>query len=303
MNKVAVFGGLGNQMFQYALAISMDADGVPTQISIDDFLINRHYQGFELIKAFNVPLPISNRLEASIMNKIRPLFLDKNSGFIRSAVAKLLMSTSNVYREKREYYFDQEALRQRNSFLVGTWQSPRYFEHQQQLIREVFNFNKPHDDVNLKLSNEIVTCNAVAVHVRRGFYQEPTLSRNRMVIDSSDYYYRAFDIIRQQVDSPVFYVFSDDIEWAKRNLKGRNLTFVTHNTGGNSYLDMYLMSLCRHFIIANSAFSWWPAWLSSNEDKIVIVPKPWVKEQDCTSVFPNNWLTINSFADEMELIS
>lgn len=302
MNRVAIFGGLGNQMFQYALAISMDAEGIPTKISVNDFLLNRHYQGFELVKAFNVPLPIFDRVKASVMTKIRPLFVDTNPGFVKNTLSRLLLKSNNVFQEKMEYHYDEEVLRQSSSFLIGTWQSPRYFESQQQLIREVFNFNKPHDDINMQMSGEIANSNAVAVHVRRGFYLEPTLTRSRMVIDSSDYYYKAFDVISQQVDNPVFYVFSDDIEWAKRNLRGRKFVFVSHNKGANSYLDMYLMSLCKHFIIANSAFSWWPAWLSSNENKIVVLPKPWIRETDCPSIYPNNWLAVSVLSDQMQLV-
>lgn len=302
MNRVAIFGGLGNQMFQYALAISMDASGIPTKISINDFLLNRHYQGFELVKAFNVPLPIFDRVKTSVMTKVRPLFVDTNPGFVKDTLSKLFLSSSNVFQEKIEYHYDEEVLRQRNAFLLGTWQCPRYFESQQQLIREVFEFNKPYDDINMQMSEEISSCNAVAVHVRRGFYLEPTLTRSRMVIDSSDYYYKAFDVIAEQVDNPVFYVFSDDIEWAKRNLKGRNFVFVSHNTGANSYLDMYLMSLCKHFVIANSAFSWWPAWLSTNEDKVVVLPKPWIRESNCPSIYPSNWLAINVLNEQLQLV-
>ncbi|WP_026969087.1 alpha-1,2-fucosyltransferase [Algoriphagus terrigena] len=303
MNRVAIFGGLGNQMFQYALAISMDANGIPTKISVNDFLLNRHYQGFELVKAFNVPLPIFDRMKASIMTKVRPLFVDTNPGLVKNTLSRLFLKGNNIFQEKMEYHYDEEVLRQSSSFLIGTWQSPRYFESQQQLIREVFNFNKPHDDINMQMSGEIANSNAVAVHVRRGFYLEPTLTRSRMVIDSSDYYYKAFDVISEQVDNPVFYVFSDDIEWAKRNLRGRKFVFVSHNKGANSYLDMYLMSLCKHFIIANSAFSWWPAWLSANENKIVVLPKPWIRETDCPSIYPNNWLAVSVLNNQMQLVS
>lgn len=289
-------------MFQYALAISMDAEGIPTKISVNDFLLNRHYQGFELIKAFDVPLSIVDRLKASVMTKLRPIFVDTHTGFVKNAITKLFLNETNIYHEKMEYHFDEEVFRQRNSFLIGTWQSAKYFESQQELIREVYNFNKPSDDINIQVSGEISASNAVAVHVRRGFYIEPTLTKNRMVIDSSDYYYKAFDVISKKVDNPVFYVFSDDIEWAKKNFKGHNFEFVSHNKGANSYLDMYLMSLCRHFIIANSAFSWWPAWLSSNEDKIVVIPKPWVRESECPSIYPNNWLAIDVLTDKMQMV-
>lgn len=302
MNRVAIFGGLGYQMFQYALAISMDAEGIPTKISVGDFLLNRHYQGFELIKAFDVPLSLLDRVKVSLMTKLRPIFVDTNTDFIKNTITNLFLNETNVYHEKMEYYFDEEVFCQRNSFLIGTWQSAKYFETQQKLIKEVYNFNKPHDDINIQVSSEISASNAVGVHVRRGFYIEPTLTKSKMVIDSSDYYYKAFDIISQNVDNPIFYVFSDDIEWAKNNLKGRNFVFISHNKGSNSYLDMYLMSLCQHFIIANSAFSWWPAWLSPNEDKIVIIPKPWIRESECPSIYPNNWLAIDVLTDRMQMV-
>lgn len=288
-------------MFQYALAISMDAEGIPTKISVNDFLLNRHYQGFELLKAFDVPMPIVDRWRASLMSRVRPLLMNAGSGLVKNTLSKLLLSSSNEFHEKLEYQYDEEVMQQRDSHLIGTWQCPKYFESQQQLIREVFNFNKPHDDLNLKFSTEIAASNAVAVHVRRGFYLEQSMSRSHMVIDSSDYYYKAFDLISQQVKNPVFYVFSDDIAWAKRNLKGGRFVFVSHNRGANSYLDMYLMSLCKHFVIANSAFSWWPAWLAPNQDKVVVVPKPWVRESDCPSIYLGNWQAIDVLDNQMEV--
>ena len=99
MNRVAIFGGLGNQMFQYALAISMDAEGIPTKISVNDFLLNRHYQGFELVKAFNVPLPIFDRVKASIMTKVRPLFVDTNPGLVKNTLSKWLLKGNNISPE------------------------------------------------------------------------------------------------------------------------------------------------------------------------------------------------------------
>lgn len=301
MNRVAIFGGLGNQMFQYALAIAMDASGIPTKISVNDYLLNRHYQGFELLKAFNVPIPIHDRFKVFAMKKLRPVFVDVNTSYIRQIMTKMFLDSNNVYRERLEYRYDPKVFEQESSFLIGTWQSLNYFESQNDLIREVFNFNKPKDIPNIKIANEIQAKNSVAVHVRRGDFMKPGLAKSRMVIDSIDYYHSAFSIINDTVENPTFYIFSDDIQWARENFKGKNFVFLSHNQGANSYLDMYLMSLCSHFIIANSSFSWWAAWLADNDEKQVIMPSPWVKNMECTDIYPEGWTALEVRSSEVQL--
>jgi len=293
MNKVAVFGGLGNQMFQYALAIAMDANGNPTKISFNDYFLNKYYQGFELLKAFNVPLPIEDRFKVLAINKIRPLFEDINIPYLKEITSKINFNHSKIYKEKEECVFDINVFNQSSSLLVGTWQSFRYFESQSELIKEIFNFNKPKDIINLKIANEIKYKNSIAVHVRRGDFVKPKLANRKLVIDSNYYYYKSFDLIMESVNNPIFYIFSDDIMWAKENFKGSNFVFVSHNTGRDSYLDMYLMSLCKHFIIANSSFSWWAAWLADNKSKKVIMPKPWIKDANCSGIYPEDWTVLN----------
>jgi hypothetical protein len=302
MNRVAVFGGLGNQMFQYALAIAMDASGIPTKISVNDYLLNRHYQGFELLKAFNVAMPIHDRLKVYTMSRFRPILMDVNSYYFRKFITWLLINKSNVYKETMEYSYDEGVFNQDSAFFVGTWQSIKYFENQDTLIREIFNFNKPHDKINLKLASEIQYKNAVAVHVRRGDFTRPKLADSRMLFDSVNYYYEAFKIINSRVENPMFYIFSDDIKWAKENFKCSNFVFVSHNKGANSYLDMYLMTLCKHFIIANSSFSWWAAWLSENKNKNVIMPSPWVNKMECEEICPKGWLALNTSSAKSQLV-
>ncbi|WP_439489750.1 alpha-1,2-fucosyltransferase [Algoriphagus sp.] len=296
MNRVAICGGLGNQMFQFALAISMDASGIPTNISANDFLINRHYQGFELLKAFDVPITIRQRFKLFAVNRARRLLVDVNGAHLRKIVTKLLNNNTNVFKEEREYVFDERVFQQQNSFLIGNWQSINYFETQSDLIREVFNFKKPKDLLNLKLAEEIQNRNSIAVHIRRGDFLIPANAASRLVISSNDYYFKAFNLLKNGLDNPVFYIFSDDISWARQNFVGKEFVFVSHNTGENSFLDMYLMSLCRHFIIANSSFSWWAAWLSESRDKQVIMPYPWVKNTECSGIYPPEWtaLKVNS---------
>ncbi len=302
MNRVAIFGGLGNQMFQYALAIAMDAGGIPTKISVSDYLLNRHYQGFELLKAFNVPIPIEDRVRVFAINQVRPMLLDVNMSAVRALVKKMLVKKKNLYKEKEEYGYDEGVFEQNSAFLVGTWQSFKYFESQNELIREVFNFNKPIDTVNLTIAGEILKKNAVAVHVRRGDYMKPELAESRMVIDLLDYYDKAFKLMREYVENPVFYVFSDDIKWARENFKGSNFVFLSHNTGANSYLDMYLMTLCKHFIIANSSFGWWGAWLAENRQKKVIMPFPWVRNSSSEGIYPEGWTVLGVNSNKTELV-
>jgi len=293
MNKVAIYGGLGNQMFQYALAIAMDASGIPTRISVNDYLVKRHYQGFELLRAFNVAIPIRDRFRIYVMNRLRPVFVDVSNTWIKNIMTKIVISNSNVYREVKDFYYDENVFEQESAYLVGNWQSIKYFESQKKLIKEVFNFNKPHDLFNLKFASEIENRNSVAVHVRRGDYTKPELAGSRMIYDSLSYYYQAFSIINTAFDKPIFYIFSDDIKWAKENFKGFNFVFVSHNQGSKSYLDMYLMTLCKHFIIANSSFSWWAAWLADSPMKKVIMPRLWIKKMDCSSIQPEGWIALD----------
>lgn len=302
MNRVAIFGGLGNQMFQYALAIAMDASGIPTKISVNDYLLNKHYQGFELLTAFNVAIPIEDRFRIYVMNKVRPLFVGVNDSFSKKMIEKLFIRRPNIYKEVQEFSYDEKVFEQESSFLVGTWQALKYFESQEVLIREVFNFTKPQDMINIKLAEHIKSKNAVAVHVRRGNYLQPELAGSRMLNGALNYYREAFSIIRETVKDPVFYIFSDDIHWAKENFNEPSFNYVSHNKGANSYLDMYLMTLCKHFIIANSAFSWWGAWLSEYEDKKVIMPTPWVINMDCSSICPDDWITLEVDVSNPQLV-
>jgi hypothetical protein len=108
------------------------------------------------------------------------------------------------------------------------------------------------------------------------------------------YYQKAIEYIKSQVKTPVFYIFSDDIEWVKSNLLlDKNTVFVGHNKGTESYNDMHLMSLCKHHIIANSSFSWWGAWLNASPNKIVVAPKKWfASNQNDQDLIPRSWVKL-----------
>ena len=134
----------------------------------------------------------------------------------------------------------------------------------------------------------------MAIHVRRGDYindKKTSLVHN---VCDLNYYERAIDVIKAQVNNPTFFVFSDDIEWAGENLPVNPNARYVSNLEGEDYEELILMSMCEHNIIANSTFSWWGAWLNQNPNKIVIAPKQWLVNKTSAEldILPKDWLKI-----------
>lgn len=294
MNKVSVYGGLGNQMFQYALSIALNQKGKKARISISGFFYDYHHNGFNLTDAFKLKLPVILRLQNILLKYGRIFYKNKPAAVL---LKKLIDSYHtffyNVYREKREFEYDTEIFKQHSDYFVGVWQVELYFKNIRNIILDVFDFNEPKDKINLALIEKIRNCNSVSLHIRRGDYYTEKWEKALTVIKDNSYYYRAIDHINSKIESPHFFIFSDDIKWVKNNLSINNCTYIDHNTGKNSFIDMYLMSLCRHNIIANSSFSWWGAWLNKNQDKLVIMPEKWFNRDFCEGIFPSEWIKFN----------
>jgi hypothetical protein len=179
-------------------------------------------------------------------------------------------------------------------YLMGYWQSEKYFSAISEQIREDFSFRLAINNQNTQLAFKISQHNAVSLHIRRGDYaNNPTVTATHGLCPIS-YYHNAIEYIAHRVKQPYFFIFSDDIVWAKENLKmDLHSTYIDHNQGAESYNDMRLMSLCRHHIIANSSFSWWGAWLNPNIDKIAIAPKQWfVKDVNTQDLIPKDWVRL-----------
>lgn len=290
MNKVSVYGGLGNQMFQYAMVVGLRAKGVDARISFRDFFLYHHHHGFEL--------PVAFQLDLGRMGGFKYWLLKRGSYFWKSKIIKKLLVLyfrlgtgflEKTVVEKKEFYFDEDIYKVRNSRLVGTWQSIKYFPKLRSELRDKLKFNLPTDSKNLSISEQIQNSNAVAVHIRRGDYTNEQWKGSHMVFKSLAYYSRSIEFFSRAFENPIFYFFSDDMDWVKSNFKGDNFKYVEHNQGSSSYIDMYLMSLCSGFIIANSTFSWWAAWLSEREKKHVIMPETWINGMETPGVFPKSW--------------
>ncbi|HEY3371201.1 MAG TPA: alpha-1,2-fucosyltransferase [Prolixibacteraceae bacterium] len=293
-NKISIYGGLGNQMFQYALYLFLTNNGIKSSISFSNFLIQNHHNGFDLPRAFKIQLTIKNRILFYLLEHVNPLIRNKYVNFfLRKTIPKIQKYKLSIYKEKKEFLMDKDILNVKSSFLIGTWQSYWYLNGIRDIILKEFTFIKPNDNNNRAIIDSIQNTNSVSIHVRKGDYLNKRWNATHHVIQKADYYFRAIQYINSQVAQPFFFIFSDDINWTKEALNGiPNATYISHNTNKKNYIDMYLMSICKHNIIANSTFSWWGAWLNQNKDKIVIAPNIWINGVECSEIIPPDWKLI-----------
>lgn len=287
-----IIGGLGNQMFQYALGRTLSlARGVPLKLDTTDFSGYELHQGFQLARVFSVPA------EEATYNDVAAMLGWRRYQILRRIMGRpglLIVRGKRLIVEPCLDYWDGIHQVPAYCYLSGYWQSERYFQEYRQEIRSDFTFRKPLSGQNQEWSRRIRGVISVSLHIRRGDYVRNPETNAVHGLCSIDYYQSAARHIADLVEAPEFFVFSDDISWARENL---NLDFPCHyiceNEGGDSYIDMQLMSLCRHYIIANSSFSWWGAWLNPRDDKIVVAPHKWFSRKPRPrDLLPDRWVIL-----------
>lgn len=295
MNIIRMTGGLGNQMFQYALYLKLQSQG--KEVKFDDIT---EYEGRKarpiLLWCFGIEYPSASREE---INGLTDGFMDLRSRIRR----KIFGRKSMEYREK-EGCFDEQVLMKESAYLTGYFQSEKYFGNIRGKVRESFCFS---ERIWSGLSKELMekikgyqgkieNAKAVSVHIRRGDYLE-----NNAVyggICTEEYYKEAIAVLKGKVPDAVFVVFSNEPEWAKNWITGNfenrdDFVVIEGTTEDTGYLDLFLMSRCHHYIIANSSFSWWGAWLNTNKDKIVIAPSKWVNDKDMKDIYTEKMVKIS----------
>ena len=270
MKIVCIMGGLGNQMFQYAFYKSLvEAFGYQqTMIDLSSYSNYQRYNhnGYELFRVFGINAPIAPQNEIyrlgdfkkDFFSKVKRRFGGKGTHIKEFETGKF---QHNIYIDNADRYYS------------GYWQSESYFINVSDSLRHDFTFIDDLKDKNTNIVKEILSSNAISIHVRRGDYLN--LSEIHPTCNFQ-YYQKAIHEIERNIDNPHYFIFSDDIEWCQMHfgfLERKN--YIDWNKGQNSYIDMHLMSLCKHNIIANSSFSWWAAWLNNNLTKIVIAPEKW----------------------------
>ena len=283
-----IMGGLGNQMFEYAIARSM------AQRNNDIFKLDISYYSkpkqelrtYEL-NLFNIDETIATEQE---YNKLR-----RRKGFlfnITKAVNALMNRQSFYRKEKEDALFDEEVYNLKgNIYLDGYWQNEKYFKEIREQLIEDFT---PKSDISEKAQGylkDIENTNSVSLHIRRGDYISDLTANNFHGVTNIEYYNRAVDYVNDQVSEPVYYIFSDDIAWCKNNFDFlENKIFVDDTSSAID--DLELMKRCKHNIIANSSFSWWAAWLNENSNKIVITPKVWFSAKIDLHLAPEEWIRL-----------
>ncbi|NWE45776.1 alpha-1,2-fucosyltransferase [Pseudomonas gingeri] len=283
-----IIGGLGNQMFQYAaaraLSLELDSELLLDVSSFDSYPL---HQGFELDRVFKV--------EASLARKedVRKVLGWQQAPLINRVLKKSQFSKLRKKSLAIEPFFQYWAgihSLPGSCYLSGYWQSELYFRKFSEVLREDFFFKSGMSRENIYFADRIHRVEAVSVHIRRGDY----INNSIYASCSLEYYKSAIAYISSRCDSPVFFIFSDDIDWARGNLNfDAEHHYIGHNKGSESYNDMRLMSCCKHHIIANSSFSWWGAWLNPSPGKIVVAPKQWFTNGTNTQdLIPSEWVVL-----------
>jgi hypothetical protein len=320
---VQLKGGLGNQFFQYATAYAL-AKKQKTILLYDTLLLKeRDYRKLGISK-FDI--------SAKKASLIQLLFADWN--YIWIVLYRIFKwSTYLYFRHKRQvdlyesyfkrvlrplqvldtdqlrfrsivserfFHFDENLLQEKSPLMLfGYWLNERYFNEVRSDLLKEFNLRDPLSSKSKIYLKQIHSCNSVSLHIRRGDF----LSSDHSSIFISiplHYYFKALEYFTTIVYNPVFFIFSDDIDWVKSNLSASKFMkiFVEYEDEFDStYEEFYLMSQCKHNITANSSFSWWAAWVNNNPKKIVVTPSVWynLPSHQTDSMIPDSWTKLSVY--------
>ncbi len=268
---IKFMGGLGNQLFQYAFYKYLENEGNNVRADLSayflqdkrEFLLNHVFPDIDVI----------------LCNSMEKKELEDRGRVIKDSHTKEVISAGTC----------------QGFFLEGYWMNYIYSQSVKKELLFHLKFMKKKDSGLNKMKQMILNSNSVSVHIRRGDYMELENSGIYGNICTYTYYKKAVKYLESLMKDIVFYIFSDDILWVEDKVRFSNVVCIKKEmfTDYEDWYDMYLMSLCKHNIIANSSFSWWAAWLNNNAEKIVLYPQVWTKRDEYDgNICPSDWIGI-----------
>lgn len=272
MKVVRIRGGLGNQMFQCALLLAL------RHHYKEPIYADTSWYGTCLKHTFQLEYIFRIGLQYASDSDIKRVSHHTHHYILNRWLRGILPHKATECRETRDFdYIDDIFSHQGDRYYDGYFEDVRYFSDIEDEIRQAFAFKRPLSERNADVVRRMREQNSVSLHIRRGDYMSKSNKKLFGGICDLAYYEKAIGYMRAHVEDAHFYVFSNDIAWCKTHvspmLEGVKVEFVDWNRGWDNYVDMQLMSCCRHNIIANSTFSWWAAWLNANAGKIVVSPR------------------------------
>lgn len=284
----SIYGGLGNQLFQYAAALSL-SQHINAKLVLDlSWFEVVKYRANTTTRTFALQPFALNVETVTSKHPILRHFLVKIQRLLGITLTKI------PYYHEQSFQFDADIYAINDSVhLDGYWQSYQYFKGvAQQLSKNIGTPNNLNTQ-NQAMLDTIAANDAICVHIRRGDYVTNQHAAETHGLCDLAYYQRGVEYVMKNLSRPHAFVFSDDPQWARENLKLKiPTTIVDFNGPDEAHLDLWLMAACQRFVIANSSLSWWAAWLGKSDDKIVVAPKKWFTKDDRTTqdLIPPEWL-------------
>jgi hypothetical protein len=284
---VGLSGGLGNQLFQFAAGQALSLK-LGTNLILDTSWFYGHFDRLYALEPFSVEAQVHSPTNF-LPNWVNGL----ESRFTRRWKSKRLGVP--IYREPNFEFDHGYTLINEPVYLEGFWQSERYFSKYHEIIRSELALKDSFPENFQWINSQIKSTDSICVHIRRGDYASNPVAFETHGLCSVDYLCYGVQTVALGLSNPHCFIFSDDLEWVRKNLV-LNLpcTIVDLARPHEAHLDLVLMSKCKHFVIANSSFSWWGAWLSPYSLKRVVAPKKWFVKNDKNTIdlIPQGWIRL-----------
>lgn len=280
-------GGLGNQMFQYAFGRALaEKHGVPLKLDVTMFSTYKWHR--RMIEHLNISAPFASPSEVRrfSVHRRRPNWPWK--------VLNPLLHDPEKYVVEPSFYFNPAMLEVRPPCLVdGYWLTEKYFLEIEDIIRQEFTVRSELNEYTTRMEEKIRSIeSSVMLHVRRADYATDFAHIHGTL--SPAYYEHAFERIRTNVPNATYFIFSDDPEWARENVRPDAPTEYIGQGADVNYMDLHLMTLCKHFVLANSTFGWWGAWLSKNyRHNTTVIPKYMTNKMDVRDLAHESWIVLD----------